>query len=337
MSPDPWSWQPAGLRRGEQDISLIRLDGADTRRFLHGQTSAAIETSAPGSWIPTCCITATGRLRALAEVLVDESGAWLLLNSGDAQAVWQGLDRVLFPADQVRLGPLTSVRCITPLGDALSALPQAPASQWQALDNGSGWLLGQQVVLLAEAELPAWLAERTPLTPLEQERWRLQQGLPSAPGEINDDTNPFEAGLADRVSLNKGCYVGQETLAKLATYDGVKQQLRRWHGHAPGGSAVALARGTALFRLEGAGDGASGSGRAGQITSCLALEDGVWIGLALVRRQALLDPMLRAGQAPEDPILQLSRPPAFLDPPVGAGRQVEKVSPGPTTNAPPPR
>ncbi|MCP9881797.1 folate-binding protein [Cyanobium sp. Alchichica 3B3-8F6] len=324
MSPDPWSWQPAGPRRWEQATNLIRLGGADTRRFLHGQTSAAIESSTPGSWIPTCCITATGRLRALAEVLVDDCGAWLLLSSGDAEAVWHSLDRVLFPADQVRLGPVTPARWITPLGDALAALPQAPAGQWQALENGSGWLLGRQVVLLAEAELPPWLAERTPLTALEQERWRLQQGWPAAPGEINDDTNPFEAGLADRVSLSKGCYVGQETLAKLATYDGVKQQLRRWHGPAPEGSAAAPAQGTALFRLEGANNGSSGtsgSSRAGQITSALALEDGMWIGLALVRRQALQDSELRAGEGSQAPALHLSKPPAFVDPPVGAGRQ----------------
>jgi folate-binding protein YgfZ len=321
MSPDPWSWQPTGPRRWEQATSLIRLDGADTRRFLHGQTSAAIESSSPGSWIPTCCITATGRLRALAEVLVDDEGAWLLLGSGDAETVWHSLDRVLFPADQVRLGPVMPARWIMPLGDALAALPQAPAGQWQALDTGGGWLLGQQVLLLAEAELPPWLADRTPLTALEQERWRLQQGLPAAPGEINDDTNPFEAGLADRVSLSKGCYVGQETLAKLATYDGVKQQLRRWHGRVPEGAADALAPCTALFRLEGADNGASSSSRAGQITSALALGDGMWIGLALVRRQALQDRELWAGEGSQAPTLHLSRPPAFVDPPVGAGRQ----------------
>lgn len=321
MNPAPWSWQPAGTRLWEQATSLIRLDGADTRRFLHGQTSAAIEGSAPGSWIPTCCITATGRLRALAEVLVDDNGAWLLLGSGDAETVWQSLDRVLFPADQVRLGPVTAMRSITPLGDALAALPETPTGQWKALDNGTGWLLGRQVVVMAEVELPPWLADRTPLTTAEQERWRLQQGLPAAPGEINDNTNPFEAGLANRVSLTKGCYVGQETLAKLATYDGVKQQLRRWHGLAPEGVADALTPGTALVRLKGEDDAASGGSRAGQITSSLALEDGQWIGLALVRRQALKDSKLLGGQGPQGPTLHLSKPPAFVDPPVGAGRQ----------------
>jgi folate-binding Fe-S cluster repair protein YgfZ len=128
--------------------------------------------------------------------------------------------------------------------------------------------------------------------------------------------------LADRVSLSKGCYVGQETLAKLATYDGVKQQLRRWYWHAPEGNAetaaVALTPGTALF---GQSNADSGTSRVGQITSVLALADGLWVGLALVRRQALQEPELRAGSEPGGPVLHLSRPPTFVDPPVGAGRQ----------------
>lgn len=76
--------------------------------------------------------------------------------------------------------------------------------------------------------LPAWLEALPEFDPEAAERQRIRQGFPAAPGELNDSTNPFELGLAPWVSLNKGCYVGQETLAKLATYDGVKQQLRYW-------------------------------------------------------------------------------------------------------------
>jgi folate-binding protein YgfZ len=173
-------------------------------------------------------------------------------------------------------------------------------------------------VLRPDAALPLWLADRPSLSLQEQERWRIQQGVPAAPGEINEDTNPFEVGLADRVSLSKGCYVGQETLAKLATYDGVKRQLRRWHWHAPAGHSPVSGPPSTLFSP---GDGDASSRRAGQITSSLHLGDGLWIGLALVRRQALDQAELAAGDGPQAPSLQLSRPPAFVDPPVGAGRQ----------------
>ena len=316
MSADPWDWQPSGPYRSEQAGYLIRLDGPDTGRFLHGQTSSAIEGQQPGSWIPSCCTTATGRLRALAEVLVDRDGAWLLLRGADGTALWQGLERVLFPADRVQLGPVTPVRLITPLGDGCDTLPQVADGSWISLENGSGWLLGRQLVLLTTAELPAWLADRAPLPAREQQRWRIQQGVPAAPGEINDDTNPFEVGLADRVSLSKGCYVGQETLAKLATYDGVKQQLRRWFWRGTQGPGEP---GTVLFGAK-TGDETS-SPRAGLITSSLALEDGFWIGLALVRRQSLQQTCLRAGPDADGALLELSRPPTCVDPPVGAGRK----------------
>jgi folate-binding protein YgfZ len=236
----------------------------------------------------------------------------LLLRGADGTALWQALERVLFPADRVQLGPVTPVRLITPLGDGCDALPQVADGSWISLEDGSGWLLGRQLVLLTNAELPAWLADRAPLPAREQQRWRIQQGVPAAPGEINDDTNPFEVGLADRVSLSKGCYVGQETLAKLATYDGVKQQLRCWRAAA---GPVAPEPGLPLR--------GPGGERAGVITSALALPAGEgWLGLALVRRAALDQPQLWAGEgAPQQGLqLAITVPPLFVPPPLGAGR-----------------
>jgi folate-binding Fe-S cluster repair protein YgfZ len=132
------------------------------------------------------------------------------------------------------------------------------------------------------------------------------------------------------VSLAKGCYVGQETLARLATYDGVKQQLRRWFTPAsPGPGAGAPRPGNTLRDAEGQ--------RAGQVTSALALPGGEgWIGLALVRRAALEQEQLLCATNGADATgadatggaeapaagalqLQLSRPELFVAPPVGAG------------------
>jgi folate-binding protein YgfZ len=324
----PWDWQPAQASRIEQAVGLLRLEGADTRRFLHGQTSAAIETAPAGAWIPSCSISPTARMRALVEVLLDPpqsapadsnagttSGAWLVIHGipPDAAAgVRQSLDRVLFPADQVHLGALETANLITPVGPGTAQLPGSPKNTWQALEAGAGWLLGCQVLLRNGREAPAWLAERALLSAPGHERWRVQQAIPAAPGELNDDTNPLELGLAERVSLNKGCYVGQETLAKLSTYDGVKQQLRRWSwtpqpgvlaGGQPGDPMAALTPGTTLYSTDATGNSTS---RAGVISSSLQLEDGSWIGLALVRKQALEQPLLQAGDGPRPATLLLS-------------------------------
>ncbi len=329
----PWNWQPAQASRIEQAVSLLRLEGSDTRRFLHGQTSAAIETAPAGAWIPSCSISPRARMRALVEVLLDPpqsapadsnagttSGAWLVIHGippEAAETVRQSLDRVLFPADQVHLGALETARLITPVGPGLAQLPASPKDTWQALEAGAGWLLGHHVLLRQGSEAPAWLADRALLSATDHERWRVQQAIPAAPGEINDDTNPFELGLAERVSLNKGCYVGQETLAKLSTYDGVKQQLRRWSwtpltrelpGEQPGDHGAALLPGTTLYAPVATGDNSSkeSTSRAGVISSSLELEDGTWIGLALVRKQALMQPLLQAGDGPRPATLVLS-------------------------------
>jgi folate-binding protein YgfZ len=317
ITPDSLQAQP---RRCDWPVSLLRLDGPDVLRFLHGQTSQALEQAQSGQWLSTCCITPTARLRALAEVLVDGEGATLVIRVGDGEAVRSALDRVLFPADAVRLGPLAAGLLVESIG--VESDPQAPAAgRWAALAApDKGWRLGSQLTLLPAGQpLPASLADLPPLSPQQQEHWRIGQGLPVFPNEVNEDTNPFELGLADRVNLNKGCYVGQETLAKLATYDGVKRQLRRWICIEPPAQGAGLAAGTKLWG--DAGDiAAETAQRAGVITSSFSPDGGrVWIGLALVRRQALEAGRLRAGEGAGAPWLELSLPERFVAPPVGSG------------------
>ena len=55
--------------------------------------------------------------------------------------------------------------------------------------------------------------------------YRIEQGLPVAPHELNDGFNPHEAGLIDYVDFDKGCYIGQEVIARLQTYDKVQKKL----------------------------------------------------------------------------------------------------------------
>ena len=61
----------------------------------------------------------------------------------------------------------------------------------------------------------------------ELERWRIAAGLPAAGHELTEDWNPLEAGLWDHVSFTKGCYVGQEVVARLRTYDKVSREIVR--------------------------------------------------------------------------------------------------------------
>ncbi|KAJ1469333.1 hypothetical protein T484DRAFT_1852108, partial [Baffinella frigidus] len=57
------------------------------------------------------------------------------------------------------------------------------------------------------------------------EALRIMDGVPAPGKELTLDHNPLEAGLWGTVSFDKGCYIGQETIARLRTSGGVKQQL----------------------------------------------------------------------------------------------------------------
>ncbi len=290
--------------RWSSSVHSIQLAGADARRFLHGQSSQSLELAKPGSCLPTCLISPTARMRGLALVRVAEQDLQLVLLSGDVAAIHQALDRVLFPMDRVELGAPQPARLVR-----FTGAPGAPLVEqgWlqPGVDLGAG--AEQPALLLHPGEaLPAWLEALPELSDAQAELQRVRQGFPAVPNEANDNTNPFELGLAAWVSLNKGCYVGQETLAKLATYDGVKQLLRHWRA-VPGSAPLSA----------GANLSSSSGERAGVVTTSLSTDDGSE-GLALVRRSALDQANLLAEGSIE---LSISIPPAFIAPPVGAGGQ----------------
>jgi len=60
---------------------------------------------------------------------------------------------------------------------------------------------------------------------VEYENFRIESGIPAHPNEINPSYNPLEAGLDELVSFTKGCYIGQEVIARLRTYEKVRRKL----------------------------------------------------------------------------------------------------------------
>lgn len=128
------------------------------------------------------------------------------------------------------------------------ALGTQLATVWQALHQGGATPLGAT----------AW------------ERLRIEQGRPMPGQELTDDFNPLEAGLWQSISFNKGCYIGQETIARLDTYKGVKQQL--WGIQLDG----VVEPGTPLHL---------GEEKVGRLTSCVPTATGA-IALGYVRTKA---------------------------------------------------
>lgn len=105
------------------------------------------------------------------------------------------------------------------------------------------------------------------LNDTDWEHLRIRQGRPAAEAELTEDYNPLEARLGHTISFNKGCYIGQETIARLNTYQGVKQHL--W-----GLELSAVVPAPTPLLLEGE--------KVGLLTSCTPLNGGAF-GLGYVR------------------------------------------------------
>ncbi len=189
---------------------LLKLLGNGSRAFLNGQTTADFSEVKQGSFVRGCWLNTLGRVRALFEARLIAEGAELLVLGGDFDEVKKGFDQVLFPADNVLIDSSQKIRRV------------------QNLEKQQPERFDQVAWLLPEQSLPKALEGSESLSPLNFDRWRMEHGLPIGPGELNARNNPFELGLSNLVNLNKGCYLGQETIAKLARAGQAKKQLRFW-------------------------------------------------------------------------------------------------------------
>jgi folate-binding protein YgfZ len=107
---------------------------------------------------------------------------------------------------------------------------------------------------------------------------RIAQGRPCPGKELTEEVTPLEAGLWHTVHFDKGCYLGQETIAKVARNRGERQRL--WGFVVRAGDPAAVSEGARLVTVGGKG---AGGGRAGVVTSVLEQQGR---GLAYVRKGA---------------------------------------------------
>lgn len=272
----------------------IQLTGSDRLRFLHNQTTNNIQRLTPGEGCETVFVTSTARTIDLVQVYIQETDILLLTSAATRDSLVGWMDRFIFPFDKVILKNTTTqtstFHCIGPESHVvlkalgLEDMADQPLHSHRVVTVqdltvhvavGTGLALpGYTVWCEVEAAAALWtlLCDQgaVPLGETVWERLRVEQGRPVPGHELTEDFNPLEAGLWHTISFEKGCYIGQETIARLDTYKGVKQQL--WgiqlEAIAPLGAKVLL-----------------GEESVGQLTSVVETETGA-VGLVYIRTKA---------------------------------------------------
>ncbi len=195
----------------DETFPSLLLKGEGTAAFLHGQTTANIfaQKQLDRTFL-SCWLSSKGSLKALLEIRISNNLAQIIIICGEINSIIEGFESVIFPADQVKLEVLKPIRRIQKINNYQS---------WKELTPS--WIGNSNFV---ENEFSNYRKA----TQEELEIWKIRQGIPTYDREMNGETNPYELGLGDIIKLDKGCYLGQEAIARFFRSKSLKYQLRYW-------------------------------------------------------------------------------------------------------------
>jgi folate-binding protein YgfZ len=261
------------------DDAWLLAEGPDYLDLLNRLSTGSVADLDVGQGAETVITSGKGRIVARLFVgCAEPEQVWSYGDAGSTGAVEAHLARYTF-AEKTGLSRPNIVaygfsRAMTDtLSTAFGIAPPPPLGV-VAVGEGRLWFghdgftsAGTCLLLTdSESRFETLLLDET-----ELESRRIRAGLPRFGHELTEKFNPLEAGLIDAVDFKKGCYVGQEVVARLFNYDKVSRSLLRWTR-----SGAAPETGSVLTTADGK--------TAGVITSVDPLAEGDLIhGLAYIK------------------------------------------------------
>ena len=243
----------------------IRLGGAEAAEFLQGQVTNDVEALEPGQGCYAALLNHKGKMRLDMRILRGPDWIWIDTEPGADSVLLKTIETYSLGRDVTWESP---DECIVSLvGEAdLDVMPPEQEHSWVEGERGIyvRTYAGADVI---GHDLPAADAPEA-----DAECVRIESGIPRFGLDMDGDTIPQEAGINERaVSFTKGCYVGQETVARLFYKGKPNRHLRGLKLSQPAqhGQPIAL--------------GERDVGRVG--SACVSPTHGP-IALALVRREA---------------------------------------------------
>jgi tRNA-modifying protein YgfZ len=252
------------------DLGRLRVRGRDALDLLHRLTTNHLKALLPGEGASAVFTTAKGRILDLVIVHRLADSLLCLTGAGRAGTIREWIERYTFREEVTTEDQTKSLATLglfgAGAGRAVAALcgeeaaarplhftaevrvggteallartwPLAGGGFHFTTDAGSVEDLRDRVLALGEDVVAAGRECF--------ELLRIEAGRPAAGRELTEDYNPWEARLDEAISLNKGCYVGQEVIARLHTYDKVSKRLMRLRiaAGAPPSTPATLRRG----------------------------------------------------------------------------------------------
>lgn len=265
--PDPSVEVEAALEEcaiHEPHVDVLIVTGADRVDLLQRITANDVKALQPGQWHWNCLTTEKGRLVDRVRILASDDSLLLVGTAGRGAAVAEWLDKYTILEDVQCEDVSRDTRALHVIGPAAIEISRkfldvdprklAPKAFAEALVEGmdvtmlvtEGILPDQGVLLIVPAgdtNAVRGVAVDAGAEQISDDEWdavRVTVGLPMVGVDVTEGHHPLEAGLWDGVSFDKGCYVGQEVLARLRNYDKIQRHLAtlRLGGDASAGDTI---------------------------------------------------------------------------------------------------
>ena len=214
------------------ELGKLALTGGQAAELLNGQVSNDVESLVPGTGCYATLLTTKGKMLGDLRVLRTDDELLLVTERVALQALFDQIRRGAIGWDAELHKRTVQQGLLSVIGPrARAVVPGAGTLPGQEHANAPGEIagaavllvvtdLGVDVVCAAEDTLAVRdalvAAGAEPVDEAAAEIVRVESGRPRYGVDTDDSTMPPEAGLTDRaVSFTKGCYVGQETVARL--------------------------------------------------------------------------------------------------------------------------
>ena len=207
--------------------SVIRISGVDRLTWLHNLTTQSLERLPAGVGAQALILSPQGHVEHHLQLVDDGEAVWIHVERADAQSLVDFLTSMRFML-RVEVADVTADWAVV-----WEPIREPHATLLSRVDPQLDDVAGRQVFLPRKDLLAfATSADRTgpPAGVLAFEALRIAAGRPRFGLETDHRTIPHELGwIGTAVQLNKGCYRGQETVARVANLGRPPRRLVRLH------------------------------------------------------------------------------------------------------------
>lgn len=240
------------------NLGLLKLTGKTRIDLIHRMSTQDLRNMQPGEGRATILTTDIGRIIDRLIVCADRDAAYVLTSAGNGDAIARYLLGYVFFNDDFRLENVAPQRVIygvfgaqaqTRLHTAGFDDVELPLHHWrqQALPglqapvqlHRSDPVVGDGYLVIAQRADADALAERLAgagIASIDQPAFdylRVLSGRPRFGRELTQEYIPLEAGLWSDVSFSKGCYIGQEIIARMESRGRLAKKLFHFRAAAP--------------------------------------------------------------------------------------------------------